>query len=217
MKYNTFIFDFDFTLVDATAGIMESFNYALNQVGFASESCEKIRKTVGMTLTNAFFQLTAVSDEQKTELFISSFKYMADKVMADNTVLFDDSLNVLSRLKKSGFNTAIVTNKLHYRIDEVLNNYGIVELIDYIVGFEDVLNPKPSPEGLLKAIEHFGNAKQSALYIGDSLIDANTAANAGVDFAAVTTGTTTKQELLTFQHICIANNLTAVMDSINLA
>ena len=142
---------------------------------------------------------------------------MADRVMADNTVLFTDTINVLSGIKRNGFNTAIVTSKFHYRIDEVLNKYGIADLVDYIIGFEDVVDAKPSPEGLQKVIKHFDNDTKSILYIGDSLIDANTAANAGVDFAAVTTGTTTKQEFSPFPHICVADNLTAVMDIIGIA
>lgn len=215
IKYKTYIFDFDFTLVDATTGIVESINYALNHVGLNSESNENIRKTVGMTLKNTFFELTGVSDEQTTECFVSNFKYMADKVMADNTVLFADTIEVLSGLKKSKYNTAIVTSKFHYRIDEVLKNYNITEMIDYIVGFEDVVEAKPSPEGLLKAIEYFGNDKQTVLYIGDSLIDANTALNAKIDFAAVLTGTTLRQEFIPLPHICIVDNLTELAAHIN--
>ena len=67
---------------------------------------------------------------------------------------------------------------------------------------------------MLKAIDHFGNDKCSVLYVGDSLIDANTAANASVDFAAVLTGTTRKEEFLMLPHIYIANNLTELIQYI---
>lgn len=194
MRYKTYIFDFDYTLADATPGIVESINYALNQAGLKSENCDTIKKTVGMTLKDTLFELTGVSDEYTIERFVAHFKYMADRVMADNTVLLPDTVFVLSDLKQNGCNTAIVTSKLHYRIDEVLKKYKITELIDFIVGFEDVAEAKPSPEGLLKAIKFFGGDKRSVLYIGDSLIDANTAAGAEVDFAAVLTGTTAGED-----------------------
>ncbi|MCL2815568.1 MAG: HAD family hydrolase, partial [Oscillospiraceae bacterium] len=193
VKYKTYIFDFDYTLADATAGIVESINYGLNCAGLKSESVDTIKKTVGMALKDALFELTKVSDEYTIEIFTAHFKHMADRVMADCTVLLPDTVSVLSALKQNGCNTAILTNKFHYRIDEVLKKYKITELIDFIVGFEDVAVAKPSPEGLLKAIKFFGVDKQSVLYIGDNQIDANTAFGAGVDFAAVLTGTTEKQ------------------------
>ena len=214
MKYTTFVFDFDFTLADATPGIVESINYALNQTGFEPKDRDSIRKTVGMTLRDVFALFSGSADTELAEQFVSHFKVMADRVMADNTVLFDDTIAVLRELKANGCKTAIVTSKLHYRIDEVLGKYNSTELIDYIVGFEDVPNPKPSPEGLHKAIEHLGASKATTLYIGDTTIDAKTAANAAVDFAAVLTGTTTAQELLEFPHVCMANNLAELFDGL---
>jgi phosphoglycolate phosphatase len=95
MKYETYVFDFDFTLADATVGIVKSVNYALNQLGLKSESCDNIRKTVGMTLGDTLFELTGVSDNQAIELFVSHFKLMADKVMTNNTILFTDTKEVL--------------------------------------------------------------------------------------------------------------------------
>lgn len=216
MKYTTYIFDFDFTLADATNGIVDSVNYALNRLGLDSKDRDSIRKTVGMTLTEIFFVLTGISDEHLAKQFVSLFRGMADKVMADNTVLFDDTIETLSQLKSNHFNTAIVTSKLHYRIDEVLKNNAITGLIDYIVGFEDVDIAKPSPEGLLKTVEHFNVEKRFVLYIGDSLIDANTAVNASVDFAAVVTGTTTAQEFMSLPHIYTAENLKDLMKHINI-
>jgi phosphoglycolate phosphatase len=212
-KYTTFIFDFDFTLADATPGIVESVNYALAQAGFEAKDRDSIRKTVGMTLRETFYKLTGALEEGAAEQFVADFMVMADRVMADNTVLFDDTIAILEKLKSDGCNTAIVTSKLHRRIAEVLANYGISDMIDYIVGFEDVDAAKPSPEGLLKAIDHFGVSRRSVLYVGDTLIDATTAASASVDFAAVVTGTTAEHEFSGLPHICVSRNLTELMNS----
>jgi len=211
MKYKTYIFDFDYTLADATVGIEKSANYALGKLGLVPTSHEDIRKTVGMTLPDTLFALTGIGDKQLAEQFFTHYVAMADKVMTENTILFNDTIEVLSRLKQAGRNTAIVTTKMRYRINEALDKFGMQGLIDYVVGYGDVEKPKPAPDGLLKAIDHFGEAKQNVIYIGDSMIDANAAANAGVDFAAVTTGTTTAQVFLQLPHICIAKNLTELV------
>ena len=185
MKYKTYIFDFDYTLADAT---------------------------VGMTLGNILFTLTGISDKGSAEQFISHFMYMADKVITNSTVLFPDTISVLSQLKERCCNTAIVTTKVRYRVEEALSKYDIVGLIDYIAGLEDVTAPKPSPEGILKAISYFGSDKHDVLFIGDSLLDANAAAGADVDFAAVLTGATPKQDFLSLPHILIAKSLTEIIE-----
>ncbi|MFR2408354.1 MAG: HAD family hydrolase [[Clostridium] symbiosum] len=48
------------------------------------------------------------------------------------------------------------------------------------------------------------------LYVGDSTVDAKTAENAKIDFAAVLTGATTAAELEQFSHVCIAEDLYGV-------
>jgi phosphoglycolate phosphatase len=212
MKYNTFIFDFDFTLADASTGIALCVNYGLEKAGLEPAGFDEIRKGVGKTLYDIFYDLTGITDSKAGEQFFSDFIYKADSVMTENTFLYDDSISVLSMLKKKGYNTGIVTTKLHRRIDEVLVKFNITKLIDYIVGYEDVQTPKPSPEGLNNAIDFFGNNKSSVLYIGDSLIDANTALNASVDFAAVLTGTTLREEFLDLPHINISENLTELFE-----
>lgn len=100
--------------------------------------------------------------------------------MSKNTVLFDDTVNTLRRLKQDGFNTGIVTTKYHYRIIETLDLHSVLDLIDIIVGREDVKVPKPSPEGLLLAIDSLNAQLNDVLYIGDSLVDAKTALAAHV-------------------------------------
>lgn len=215
MKYTTFIFDFDYTLADATDGIVASANYALKKLNLEPKSRDDIRSTVGLTLRETFLRLTEISDKQSAEQFVSFFKESADEVMTDNTYMLDDTISTLTKLKQMNCKTAIVTSKLHYRIDDVLRKYAITELVDYIVGFEDVDIPKPSPEGLQKVIKYFGARERSVLYVGDSLTDANTAKNASIDFAAVTTGTTTRQDFILLPHIHIAKNLTELMTMVN--
>ncbi|WP_440947759.1 HAD family hydrolase [Methanosarcina sp. T3] len=207
MKYTTVIFDFDYTLADATDGIVSSFNHSFSELNLAGCDIESIKRTVGLTLDEAFVQLTANKDRALRNRFKILFKEKADEVMSKNTVLFDDTIITLQRLKRDGFNTGIVTTKYHYRIVETLNIHGISDLVDIIVGGEDVKVPKPSPEGLLLAIDSLNAQLNDVLYVGDSLVDAKTALAANVDFAAVTTGTTDENEFSQYPCIRILKNL----------
>ena len=165
MKYKTFIFDFDYTLVDATEGIVICVNHALEKAGLEQASIDNIRKTVGMTLQDMFSYLTGINDTAVADRFFSDFMQKADSIMTENTYLIDDTIAVLTMLKNAGYNIAIVTTKVRYRVNEILEKYSFSGLIDFIVGYEDVENVKPSPEGLLKAIDFFGNDKNSVLFI----------------------------------------------------
>lgn len=207
MKYSTVIFDFDYTLADATQGIVSSFNHAFKKLGIPERDIESIRKTVGMPLDKAFLKLTNSNNEVLIPDFKTFFREKADEVMSKNTVLFEDTVSTLEALKKDGINTGIVTTKYHFRIDETLNLHGVSEFFDIIIGGEDVKNPKPSPEGLFLAIDQLNARIRNTLYIGDSLIDVKTALAANVDFAAVTTGTTIEEEFLQYPCIKISRSL----------
>jgi phosphoglycolate phosphatase len=89
----------------------------------------------------------------------------------------------------------------------MLEKYSVTELIDVIIGFEDVALPKPAPEGLLAAIRALGVSRGETLYIGDTVIDAKTAQSAGVDFAAVTTGTTPAEAFDGYPCVAVASGL----------
>ena len=59
-----------------------------------------------------------------------------------------------------------------------------------IIGAEDVTQSKPHAEPLLKAVQALGAEIEKTVYIGDALIDREACQNAGMDFIALTTGTT---------------------------
>ena len=202
------IFDFDYTLGDSTAGIALSINYALERLGFEPRSIPEIRKTVGLSLKNTFIALT--SETERAEKFTELFREKADEVMTTNTVLYPDTMKVLESLRERGFKIGIVTTKFRYRIEQILKKFGAEELIDVIIGAEDVKAEKPSPEGLLAAISRLGADR--VLYVGDSLVDAETAENAHVDFAAVLTGATSRADFEKHSRVFIAENLTELSD-----
>ena len=212
-NYNTYIFDFDYTLADSSRGIVYCFNQVLEKHGFNDISDEMIKRTIGMTLQNSFEVLTGENDSDKISNYVKEYVKTADGCMTDNTVLFPETAEVLETLKENGVKLGIVSTKYRYRIKEVLDREFEGELIDVIVGGEDVTTHKPSPEGLLLAIEKLNSKPDNCLYIGDSTIDAETAQVAGVDFYGVLNGATTKEELSKYPNIMIAkdlNNLLAI-------
>ncbi|MBE5893410.1 MAG: HAD family hydrolase [Lachnospiraceae bacterium] len=204
------VFDFDYTLGDSTNGIALSINYALGQLGHTAKSIDEIKKTIGLSLKETYYSLTAINDFQKAEQFTKLFKIKADEVMVENTILYEGVKETLSKLREQGYKVAIVTTKFHYRIEQILNKYNANNLIDVIVGAEDVKVEKPSPEGLLWVIDYFRVDKTGVLYVGDSIVDAKTAENAKVKFAAVLTGTTSRVEFESHSNVYIGKTVSDV-------
>lgn len=202
-RYKGIVFDFDYTLGDSTEGIVQSANAALVRLGYEKRSREEIRKTIGLSLKRTCQVLTGDMEEAKAELFARYFKEKADEVMVACTELYPSVKELLIQLKAEGFKTAIVTTKFHYRIVAILEKFQAEELFDLIIGSEDVKIEKPDPEGLLKVTEMMGVSKAEVLYVGDSLVDAKTAQNAGVDFIGVLTGTTVREEFEDYPHLAV--------------
>lgn len=204
------IFDFDYTLGDSTKGIALSINYALEQLKYDAGNIEDIKKTIGLSLKETYFALTSNDNLDEAEKFAKLFKEKADSVMVENTELYADVKEVLRKLRERGYKLAIVTTKFHYRIDQILRKFDGNGLIDIIVGAEDVKIEKPNPEGLLWTIENLGVSNEEVLYVGDSLVDAKTAQNAKVKFAAVLTGTTKKEEFERYNSAHIGDDISDI-------
>lgn len=205
--YQALVFDFDYTLGDATEGIVLAMNHALTGSGNPPAEREAIRRTVGMSLSEAFRTLTGLSDAERTQRFLALFREKGDEVMTPNTVLYEGTAPLLRRLHAAGVRTGIVTTKFRYRIAEILRKFDIEPLVDTVVGGEDVSRPKPDPEGIRTAAAALGVSLGHVLYIGDSVIDAQTASAAGVDFIGVTTGTTGRDALAAYPALEIFDRL----------
>lgn len=208
--YNIYLFDFDYTLADSHKGIVMCFRHVLNTHGIENVSDEAIKKTIGLTLIDAFRVLTGSKDEALLTSYKEEYMLKADEVMTKNTILYKETIPMLKRLKRAGHKVGIISTKLRYRIEDTLQVYEIKDFVDLIIGGEDVEAPKPDPQGIYKAIDYFKGTKEEVLYVGDSYIDAKAARNAGVDFMGVTTGTTTKEDFRAYPHVKIMETLDEV-------
>lgn len=202
---------FDYTLGDSTTGIVESSNYALRKMGIPEKSVDEIRKTIGLTLQNSYTALTGDKSEENMQKYTDYFVERANEIMTASTEMYEGAIEILKKLKAEGKRVGIVTTKYHFRIDAILDKFDLSDYVEIIVGGDDVKNKKPHPEALLLAVSQFGVDKSEVLYVGDSFIDAETADGAKVDFAAVLTGTTSKDDFMKYSYVGIYDGVNAVV------
>lgn len=209
--YKAYLFDFDYTLADSSRGIVICFREVLDRHGFGRVTDEAIRRTIGKTLEESFSLLTGETDPGVLSAWRKEYVKAADSHMTVNTRLFPETLTVLRALREAGAKVGIISTKYRYRILELLGQYEPERLLDLVVGGEDVTEPKPSPQGLSLALDRLGLRPDEALYLGDSTVDAETARAAGVDFAGVLHGVTTRAELAAYPHVAIWEDLSPLV------
>ncbi len=208
--YQAVLFDFDYTLADASEGIAACISYALAKMGLPSASKQDMLHTVGLSLKETFVSLTGIKDEGQAVRFTEFFVQKSDEVMVTGTRLYQDALPCLYALKQEGYRLAVVTTKYHRRIDAVFAREQAAGIFDAILGGDDVKEPKPSPEGIFLALDALQCPPSRALYVGDSLVDAKTAQAAQIHFAAVLTGTTSAAQFEEFPRIGVYQGLSSL-------
>ncbi len=206
-QYTTYLFDFDYTLADSSQGIVICYRNVLERHHHTGIDAHTIKRTIGKTLEESFSIMTGITDPKTLDEYKQEYVKEADALMTANTFLFPETVKVLTALKKQGAKIGIISTKYRYRIMELMGQKMPQGFFDIIVGGEDVKTHKPSPEGLLHALEMLNCKKEEVLYLGDSTVDAEAAHRAEVDFAGILHGATTKEELEQYPHVAIGTDL----------
>lgn len=209
-NYDAYIFDFDYTLADATNPIVESFHYAFDKLNLKRASYDDIVNTVGIPLGEAYTLLTGDKSEESISLFKKYQKERSDQITVKETVFIGEAKKVLQTLKSNDKKIGIVSSRWGQRINDILVNLDARDLVDIIIGTEHVEKYKPNPEGLFKIMDMM--EAKNALYIGDSYIDAETAQNAKVDFVGVTTGTTSREKLESYPNVAVLDDIAGLLE-----
>lgn len=206
-KYTVYLFDFDYTLVDSSRGIVMCFRHVLDKHGYGGVTDDEIKRTIGKTLEESFALLSGVTDAAMLQEFRKEYVEQADMCMTAHTIFFPEVKEALTTLKKQGAKLGVISTKYRYRIHEFVDLSLGSSFFDIIVGGEDVLHPKPHPEGILQALQRLGCKAEDCLYLGDSTVDAMTASAAGVDFAGVLHGATSREELEAYPYVQMISGL----------
>lgn len=215
MSYRGVFFDFDYTLGDSTSAIAEGYRLGFLELGLDPPTVEQVRHTVGLTLADGYSLLTGDHDPERQEAFYRSFQHTvgvkADgegrRLMIEGTTLFPGAEELLGALKNAGVRTAIVSTKPGSTIRRIFEHQGRLDLLDLVVGGDEVTHTKPHPQGVRLALEKLGLRSEQVLFCGDTVIDAATAQAGGCGFCAVLNGTTPREAFQEYPHVYIAEDL----------
>lgn len=201
------IFDFDYTLADSSQGAIECINFALSEMGFDQVSAEAACRTIGLSLHETFLTLAEHHPRERCDEFHQLFVQRAEKVMARLTSLYDTVPATIETLRQRGLKLGIVSTKYRRRINEVLEREALLHGFQVVIGGEDVEQHKPHPQGLLRAIEQLECSPESAVYVGDSVVDAELAQRAGVPLIVVLSGVTPRKHFDGYKPVAVLENI----------
>lgn len=184
--YDTVIFDMDGTLLDTLDDLTSAVNHTLEQYNYPVHTKEEVRSFIGNGISRLMKNATPddIDDETFDRVF-HSFKedYTAHPVI--HTEPFSGILPMLKTLQQKGIKTAIVSNK-NIEAVKALNEQFFSDYIRIAIGEKDGIRRKPYPDTLFEAMRLLDAGK--TLYVGDSVVDKQTADNAGVDCVLVRWG-----------------------------
>jgi len=179
------LFDLDGTLIDSTEAILESFSVAFQTHGQEVPPDEEIKAEIGHPLDIMFPTLGVAQEE--VEAYVLAYKMHYREISCAKTVLLPDAHAAVELASKHATLGVVTTKTAKYSI-ELLEHMGLMDYFEVLVGREDVENPKPHPEPILKALSKLQNDTNKYWMIGDTPMDILAAKAANINSVAVTCG-----------------------------
>ncbi|MGR3636101.1 MAG: phosphoglycolate phosphatase [Shimia sp.] len=182
------IFDLDGTLVDSAPEIQDAVNRIWQARGYPPFDLPTVISFVGKGLPNLIRLAMAARGVDEAE-----FQSMHDEVLtvynsADGSLTkpYQGVAETLMSLQSQGIHLGVCTNKPEDAARHVLRILGWDQMFDVVIGGDSLAWRKPDPRPLEAVWDALGRG--TVLYVGDSEVDAETAAALGMKFALFTEG-----------------------------
>lgn len=188
MRYKTFIFDLDGTLLNTLDDLAASTNYALRQFEMKEHPVESIRQFVGNGVGKLIER--AIPDGKDNPLYddvLDTFRKHYMNHSLDTTRPYDGVDKMLRDLKQSGCRIAVVSNKFLAATQELCQHF-FPDTVEVAIGEHENIRRKPAPDTVREALQRLGEGSEDAVYIGDSEVDIATAKNSGLPCISVLWG-----------------------------
>ena len=205
------LFDLDGTLIDSTDAIVGTFHHSFEVHDFPKPDDEDIEALIGYPL-HIMYQELGVSEDEVWD-YVATYKEQYRKISTIKTKLLACAIEAVQEASKIA-KLGIVTTKTGRYSKILMEHFDLMKYFDVLVGYEDVDNPKPHQDPILKALESFDKTDEEIWMIGDTKLDIICADNAGVKSAAVLSGYGKKEELQMFTNV-IFNDALEVIRYIN--
>jgi phosphoglycolate phosphatase len=192
MTADTIIFDLDGTLVDTAGDLTASLNHALGTLGRPPIDPPAVRAMVGHGARKLLERGLAATGELTpglVEAGVAPFLQHYAAHIAVHSRPFDGVEQALSTLEADGLRLAVCTNKPVALAEALVAELGWAGRFRALLGADSRPWKKPDPRHLTDTLA--AAQGRSAIFVGDSRTDADTARAAGVPLVLVSFGYST--------------------------
>ena len=214
-KYQLIIFDWDGTLMDSTARIVNCLRAAAKETQVdASQSDDFFRSIIGLGLNEAIDHLYPTITESQRSYMADRYRHHYLIETAGSSQLFEGALKCLDTLKEQGYWLAVATGKGRQGLEQALtetatHNYFLTTRC------ASETRSKPHPQMLFEILNELGVDAKDALMIGDSEFDLQLASNAKMDSLAVSYGAHSLQRLMQQSPLGYIDNINELPEWLN--
>ena len=185
MRYTTYLFDFDGTLVDS----MPSYISAMLRI--LDENNVKYGEDIIKTITplgyagTAKYYVEAFGVPLSEAQIVAQMKEYAYVEYAHHIQAKENVIETLRRLKENGADLHILTASPHTVLDVCLERLGMTDLFTNVWSCDDFGTTKADPEIYRRAAERIGKPIDEILFLDDNYNADKTAASAGMKVCGV--------------------------------
>jgi 2-phosphoglycolate phosphatase len=186
------VFDLDGTLVDSYGPIAESVNHVRDAFGLPRLAEDDIRRRVGRGLEALMAEVVGAGH---VEAGVRMFRERYAQVYAPRTQALPGADATLRALSRRGFAMSVASNKPSYFGKPILDQLGLLQYLLTVEGPDTAGKPKPDPAMIHLCLQAMRATRQEAVYVGDMVLDVETAARAGISVILVPGGSSSPPEL----------------------
>ncbi len=189
---STIIFDLDGTLVDSARDLSSALNHVLRHNKRPEIDLDNVRHMVGdgakALIIKGFTETGTLPNENELKGILEEFLKFYSKNIAQKTIIFPGAINILKKLSNQGIPLGLCTNKVMSLTTKLVNEIGLVDYFDVIVGGDSFDWQKPDPRHISSTLEMLGCDAKKAIMVGDSSNDILAARKAGLKSICVSFG-----------------------------
>ena len=172
----TLIFDFDGTLIDTRAGIVEAYRYLFQKYAREEDfTPEREQEVIGPALKELF---PKYFPDQDFDTLYKDYHEKQAQIMPVTNHPLPHVPEVLKSLHEQGYHLGIVSTRNKESIHKLLQDFDLDGYFDGVCGVYDVEKLKPDPEGIFKLVEN-NKWYRECVMIGDSMADIGCGSNYG--------------------------------------
>jgi phosphoglycolate phosphatase len=187
------VFDLDGTLIDSYPAIATSVNAARRAFALDPLPEAEIRRHVGRGLEAL---MVDVLGPDRASAGAALFRERYAEVYPSGTSALPGALETVRELHSRGYRMAVASNKLSRFGRAILEQLGVGACFATVEGPDTAGTPKPEPAMLRRCLGAMAIAPEEAIYVGDMLLDVETAARARVRAVLVSGGSSDRADLL---------------------